>query len=134
MTLVQLPHQAQVDAQMQQMQAQYQQAAQMAQQQGQQPPLPPQMPPPITWEAVSEAMRGDATRTYHIDIETDSTLSATQDSDMSGMKELLTGLSQIMSGFGPAVLQGAMSVDVLKELMLAVTRRARMGSAVEDAI
>jgi hypothetical protein len=135
MTLVQLPHQAMLDQQKAQIMAQYQQQAMAAQQSGQPAPPPPQLPPmPISWEAVVQAMRSDATRTYHIDIETDSTLSASQDSDAAGMKELLTGLSQIMSGFGPAVQQGAMSVDVLKELMLAVVRRARMGSAVEDAI
>lgn len=135
MTLVKLPHQAEVDQQKALAAQQYQIQAMQAQQQGQQPPPPlPQQTDPVTWEAVIEAMRSDATRSYRIDIETDSTLSATQDSDMAGMRELLTGLSQIMSGFGPAVQEGAMDVSVLKELMLAVTRRAKMGSAVEDAI
>jgi hypothetical protein len=135
MTLVQLPHQAQVDQQKQLAMAQYQQAAQQALRAGQQPPAPTQPEPdPITWEAVVEAMRGDATRTYRVDIEPDSTLSATQDSDMQGLKEVLTGLTQIIQGFGPAVQQGAMSVEVLKELMLVVTRRAKMGTAIEDVI
>lgn len=135
MTLVQLPHQAQVDQQKQMMIAQYQQAVHTAMTSGQQPPPPPQpQPNPITWEAVVEAMRTDATRTYRVDIETDSTLSATQDSDMQGLKDVLTGLSQIMQGFGPVVQQGAMSVDMLKELMLVVTRRAKMGTAIEDVI
>lgn len=135
MTLVQLPHQAEVDQKKQMAMLQYQQAAQQAMQTGQQPPPPPKLPPdPITWEAVVQAMRSDATRTYRVDIETDSTLSATQDSDMQGLKEVLTGLSQIMQGFGPAVQQGAMSVEVLKELMLVVTRRAKMGTAIEDVI
>jgi hypothetical protein len=135
MTLVDLPHQAEVDQQKQMATLQYQQAAQQAMQTGKQPPpSPQQQPDPITWEAVVQAMRNDATRTYRIDIETDSTLSATQDSDMEGLKEVLTGLSQIMQGFGPAVQQGAMSVEVLKELMLVVTRRARMGTAIEDVI
>lgn len=135
MTLVKLPHQAEVDAAKQQAIAQYQQQAQAAQQQGQQPPPPPPAPPDqITWEAVVQAMRSDATRTYRVDIETDSTLSATQDSDMGSLKELLTGLNQIMTGFAPAVQQGAMSVDVVKEMMLVVCRRAKMGTAVEDAI
>lgn len=135
MTLLDLPHQAQIDAQKAQHMAQYHQAAIMAQQQNQPPPPPPQFPPdPITWEAVAQALKDDATRTYRIDIETDSTLSATQDSDMAGLKDLLVGLSQIMQSFGTAVQQGAMDVNVLKELMLVVTRRARMGSAVEDVI
>jgi hypothetical protein len=135
MTLIDLPHQAQINEQKAQQMAQYQQAAQLAKQQNQPPPAPPQQQPyPITWEAVTQAMQNDATRTYRIDIETDSTLSATQDSDMSGLKELLTGLAQIMQSFGPAVQQGAMDVSVLKELMLVVTRRARLGTAVEDVI
>lgn len=135
MTLVKLPHQAEVDQKKAMAAPQYQMQAMQAQQQGQQPPPPtPQQPDPVTWEKVIDAMRNDATRSYRIDIETDSTLSATQDRDMSGMRELLGGLSQIMQGFGPAVQEGAMDVSVLKELMLAVTRRARMGSAVEDAI
>lgn len=135
MTLVQLPHQADVDRQKQMMLMQYQQQAIMAQQQGQQPPPPPTpQPDPITWEAVIDAMRNDATRAYRVDIETDSTLSATQDSDMQGMREVLTACAQIMQGFGPAVQQGAMDVEILKELMLAVVRRAKMGTAVEDAI
>lgn len=143
MTLVQLPHQQQLDqqkVQLQQMATQYQQQAQMAQQQGQKPPPPPpgieklQQPMPISWEAVMQAMKDDATRTYRVDIETDSTLSATQDSDMEGMKEVLTGLAQIIQGFGPAVQQGAMDVGIMKELMLALCRRAKMGTAVEDAI
>lgn len=135
MTLVQLPHQADVDAQMQQAQAQYQQAAQQAQAQGQPPPPPPQMPPaPVTWEAVVEAMRGDATRTYRVDIETDSTLSATQDSDMEGLTQLLGGISELIQGLGPAVQAGAIPIEAVKALIGVVVRRAKMGTAVEDAL
>lgn len=135
MTLVKMPHQAEVDMQMQQMQMQYQQQAMQAQQSGQPAPPPPQIPPPpITWEAVMQEMKNDSTRAYRVDIETDSTLSATQDSDMAALKEVLTACSQLLQGFGPAVQQGAMSIDILKEMMLVVVRRAKMGTAIEDAI
>lgn len=134
MTLVELPHQKDVDAQKQQMMAQYQQQAQMAQQQGQQPPPQPQIPEQITWEMVVDALRGDATRTYRIDIETDSTLTATQDSDMEGLQQLLGGLTQFIEGIGPAVQQGAIPIEAVKEIVLAVCRRAKMGSSVEDAL
>jgi hypothetical protein len=143
MTLVQLPHQAELDAEkmrLEQMGQQYQMAAQQAQQAGQQPPPPPpeleklKQPMPISWEKVMEAMRSDATRTYRIDIETDSTLSATQDEDMDGLQKVLTGLSAIMTAYGPAVEKGAMDIGMLKELMLVVCRRAKMGTAVEDII
>ena len=141
MTLVQLPHQADVDQANQQAMMQYQQHMQQMQMQPQQPGQPPmQMGPPpqpahpITWEAVMDAMRDDATRTYRIDIETDSTLSASQDSDMQGLKDLMTGLSGLMQAFGPAIQQGAMDIGMLREMMLVVCRRARMGTAVEDVI
>lgn len=135
MTLVKLPRKAEVEQQMAQMQAQYQQAAQMAQQQGQPVPPPPKMPPPpITWEAVVEAMHDDATRTFRVDIETDSTLAATQDSDMSAMRDLLGGLAQMITGFGPAVQAGAIPIEAVKQIAMAVVRRAKMGSAVEDAL
>ena len=135
MTLVQLPHQAELDQKKAQIMQQYQQTAMQAQQQGQQPPPPPDLGPmPISWEKVIEAMHDDAMRTYRVDIETDSTLSATQDSDMAGLREVLTALGQMLAAFGPAVQSGDMPVDVLKEMMLAVVRRAKMGSAVEDAI
>lgn len=135
MTLVQLPHQAELDQQKAQIMAQYQQAVQQAQMQGQQPPPPPQLPPmPISWEAVIKAMRGDATRTYRIDIETDSTLSATQDSDMAGLKDLLSGITGFIQGIGPAVQAGAIPIEAVKAIIGVVTRRAKMGSAVEDAL
>lgn len=145
MTLLQYPHQAQVDQKNQQAMMQFQQQMQQyqsmmqqgPQQPGQQPPPPPQQPQPenpITWEAVVDAMRSDATRTYRVDIETDSTLSATQDNDMDGLQSLLGAMTQLMQGFAPIVQQGAMSIDVMKELMLVVCRRARMGTAVEDVI
>lgn len=135
MTLVQLPHQVQVDQQKQMAMAQYQQAAQQAQAQGQPAPPPPQQQPdPVTWEAVVQAMRSDATRTYRIDIETDSTLSATQDSDMQGLEQVLTAVVKIMEAFAPAVQQGALPIDAVKQMILAVVRRAKLGSAVEDAL
>lgn len=134
MTLLELPHKAQIDQQFAQQMQQYQQAAMQAQQQGQQPPPPPQYPQAITWEAVVEAMHSDATRTYRIDIETDSTLSATQDADMEGLTQVLGGLAQLIQGFGPAVQAGAIPVEAVKALMGVVVRRAKMGTAVEDAL
>lgn len=135
MTLVQLPHQAEVDAKKQAFLQQYQMVVQQAVSQGQPPPPMPQLPPdPITWEKVVEAMHDDATRTFRVDIETDSTLTATQDSDMEGLNQVLGGVAQIMTAFAPAVDRGAMPVEAVKEMILAVTRRAKMGSAVEDAL
>ena len=134
MTLVQLPHQAEVDQANAQAMQQYQMQAQQAQQQGQQPPPPPQPKNPVTWEQVIEAMKGDAKRTYRVDIETDSTLSATQDSDMEGLETALTAAARVIEAFGPAVQQGAMPVEAVKEIIMVIARRAKMGNSVEDAL
>ena len=117
--------------QKQQAMMQWQQQAQQAQLQGQQPPPQPELPP--SWDEVMQVLRDDKLRTFKIDVETDSTVAASVESDMAGLKDVLMSLNQIMQGFGPAVQMGALPVEALKEVMLAVTRRAKMGNAVEDA-
>lgn len=137
MTLLKFPHQKDLDAKKAQLVAQVQQAAQQAAMAGRPPPPPPpelSQPMPISWEQIVDAMRSDATRTYMVDIETDSTLSATQDSDMEGLTQLLGGLGKMVETMGPLVQQGALDISVVKELMLVVCRRAKMGTAVEDVI
>jgi hypothetical protein len=100
-----------------------------AQQQGQQPQG---MPP--SWEEVMQLLRDDRQRTFKIDIETDSTIAASVESDMEGMREVVGGIVEIVQGLGPAVQQGAMPIEAVKEIILAVTRRAKLGNAVEDAM
>lgn len=124
MTAVKLPHQAEVEAQMQQALIQAQMAGQPA----------PQMPQPVTWEQVMQVLQSDKQRTFKIDVETDSTIAASIEADMQGMKETLGAVVELFNGLGPAVQMGALPVEALKELTLAVTRRAKMGNAVEDAL
>lgn len=82
-----------------------------------------------TWDDVIALMRSDAMRQYRVDIETDSTVSETINKDMQGLAEVLAQVSNIIG----AVAKG-LPMDVAKNVALAVVRRARMGSAVEDAI
>lgn len=111
---------------------QKQQALMRAQTSGQ-PPDPAMVQSP-TWEDVIQVLKDDKLRTYKVDVETDSTVAASIEGDMDAMQKLLGGLTSLMQGFGPAVQMGAMPVDALKEIMLAVIRRARLGNAVEDAL
>lgn len=106
-----------------------QQAMMMAQQQGKQPP---EMPP--SWEEIIQVMRSDAQRTFKVDVETDSTVAASIETDMAALRDTLTAVVQLVQGFGPAVQMGAMPVEAVKEMVLAVTRRAKLGNAVEDAL
>lgn len=124
MTGVKLPTQQEV--QMMQMQAQMQ-----AQQTGQ----PPQFQPPeATLEQVMEVLRDDLQRSFRIDVETDSMIAAAQQAEADEIRLLVQGLAEMFNGLGPAVQSGALPVESAKEIMLAVTRRAKMGSAVEDAL
>ena len=127
MTGINLPSEQEKQQAMMAWQAQ----ASQAQMSGQPAPEKPKMPP--SWEEVIQVLRDDKQRTFKIDIETDSTVAASIESDMQGLRDVLTSLNQVMQGFGPAVQMGAMPVDALKEIMLVVTRRAKMGNAVEDA-
>ena len=116
----------------QQAMMQWQQQSMMAQQQGKQPPPQPDLPP--SWDEIIQVMRDDKLRTFKIDVETDSTVAASAESDMKGLSDTMAALNQVIQSFMPAVQMGALPVDALKEIMLTVTRRAKMGNAVEDSI
>jgi hypothetical protein len=82
-----------------------------------------------SWEELMQVMKSDSLRQYRIDVETDSTIAQTLDSDMTGMNEVLTALGTIM-----ASTQTGTPVELAKEAALALVRRARLGSSLEDAI
>jgi hypothetical protein len=118
-----------------QQKAQMQMQAQQMQQQGQ--PIPDDMQASLklpTWAEVMTVLKSDDLRQFRVDIETDSTVQDALDSDMQGMQEVLTGIVKLWQGVGPAVQAGAIKMDTVKQLTLAVVRRARMGMAVEDAL
>ena len=79
-------------------------------------------------------LRDDKMRTFKVDVETDSTVASSIESDMKGLSDTMNSLNQVIQSFLPAVQMGALPIEALKEMLLAVTRRAKMGNAVEDAI
>lgn len=104
------------------------------------PPAQPQIPPQLqamlkmpTWDDIIGLMRSEKMRQYKIDVETDSTIAGTLSSDMQGLSQVLTSVSQTMTELAPMVQQGVLPVDSAKELIMAVIRRSRLGNAVEDA-
>jgi hypothetical protein len=88
---------------------------------------------PISWEMVMQVMHSDMLMQYKVDIETDSTVQDTIASDMSGIQEVLTGIGQFIQAYGPLVQQGMFPVSAAKEIIMSICRRARLGTAVEDA-
>tara|TARA_A100001391_G_scaffold203677_1_gene196708 strand:- start:4843 stop:7146 length:2304 start_codon:yes stop_codon:yes gene_type:complete len=133
MTQEKYPTEAEYEAQIAPMKAQYQQQAMMAMMQGQQPPPPPQLPPkPITWEQIDEVLKSDQMRTYQIDIETDSTIAATQQEDLEQMTTSFAAVTDAITKIWPLVQQGVMPFEAAKEFVLSVCRKFKFGNRLED--
>lgn len=125
-------------AQAQQMAAQAQAQAQVT---GQPPPPAPQPPPEAVqaaslpaWEDILELLSDDIQRNYRIDVETNSTVNARATEDKRDVGELLTAISQFFNSIAPLVESGTMPFDAAKSILLAVIRRYKFGSEVEDQI
>lgn len=117
----------------------------LAQQQPQIPGQPSQAPPPPdpalqatltlpSWDELQAIMQDDILRSYRIDIETNSTVDAEATEDKANMGEFLNALAQFLNGVAPMVEQGILPFDAAKAIMLAVTRRYRFGTEVEDEL
>jgi hypothetical protein len=125
--------------------AQMQQQAMMAQQQPPQPgqpPAPPPEPPPEvaalmaapSWEDIQKILQDDVIREYKTDIETNSTIDAEAAQDKEDISELMNAVSQFLNGVAPLVEQGALPIEVAKEMLLVVSRRFNFGNQLEDAL
>lgn len=87
-----------------------------------------------SWDEVMAVIRNDARRCYKVDVETDSTVAETIQQDMQGMTEVVRAIGELIGGALPAVQAGILPIDAVKSIALAMARRARLGSTVEDAI
>ncbi len=119
--------------------AQAKQKAQLAAQQAQatQQPVPVQAQEVLkspTWDDVMRLLRSDEMRQYKIDIETDSTVADSINQDMAGLSEVMDAIGRVIQGATPAIQSGMMPVEAVKEICLTISRRARLGSALEDAL
>lgn len=131
-------------------QAQKQQAQQLLQAAAQQPPQPgpngqpaPQDPAIARaqqvmqtpdWEAVLALLQNDLARAYRIDIETDSTVQVNEQEDKQNINEAMSAMGEFLKGVTPLVQQGIMPFDAAKSMLLAIVRRFRFGTEVEEEI
>ena len=83
---------------------------------------------------VVQIMRDDMARTFRVDIETDSMVASTIESDMQALGEVLAGLTQFWQGVAPMIGQEFCRSMPSKAISLSIARRARMGMEVEDAL
>jgi hypothetical protein len=121
----------QVQVAAQQMAATGQQPSQQQMQSLQQ--LQAELAKPV-WGKVLELLRNDVNRSYRIDIETNSTVEPEAVEDQKNIAEVMTALGQFLNGITPLVTSGAMPFQAAQSMMLAITRRFRFGSEIEDYI
>ena len=115
------------------------QALQMAQAQGAQ--VPPETQQQVqqalsapVWGQVLDLLQNDLQRAYRIDIETNSTVEPEAVEDQKNIAELMNALAQYLNGVGPLVAKGVMPMEVAQSMLLAITRRFRFGTDIEDYI
>jgi len=112
---------------------QAQRMQEMAMMTGRQPPQMPPIPPkPTTWEDIDAILKSDEMRTFRIDIETDSTIAATQQEDLEQMTGALTAVTTVLKELWPMVQAQALPLEAAKELVLVVCRKFKLGNTLED--
>ncbi len=108
---------------------------------------PPQMPPQVQqlqqiqqqlqqpkWSDVLTMLRDDLQRSYRIDVETNSTVEPEAAEDQKMIQEVLMTVSQVLNGIGPLVAKGVLPFQAAQGLLLAIVRRYRFGTEIEDTI
>jgi hypothetical protein len=107
--------------------------AQAAAQQGQMEPMQ-QLQQAVLWKDVLAVLRDDYQRAYKIDIETNSTVEPEAMEDQQSIAEMLGAMGNFLNGVGPLVQEGIMPFEVAQKMLLAISRRFRFGSEIEDDI
>lgn len=144
---------AQEKAQVQKIQAQFQtqmqlwqQGAQVAQSMGQQPQPQPQQPPILSdpkvqemmaqpsWDDVMGLLRDNATRSFRVDVETDSTIEPNENEEKQRRVEFVTALSQFIGAAIPIVQQVPQLALLSGETVKFLARGFRVSGEMEDVI
>lgn len=113
--------------------AQAQQMMQIIQAQGQQPdPQTVQIMQSPSWGDVLKLLKDDGQRGFRIDIETNSTVDVEATEDQKNVGDFMNAMGQLMAGLTPMVESQAMPFEAAQSILLAVIRRFRFGTEVED--
>ena len=90
-----------------------------------------QMP---NWGDVLKILKDNYSRSYRIDIETNSTLDVEATEDKALVGDFMNAMAQFMNGVAPMVQEGVMPFNAAKSMMLAIVKRYRFGREVEDEL
>lgn len=112
------------------------QAMQMQQMPGQQPQPPDQQIVQAanspSWDEILGVLTDDMLRSYKIDIETNSTIDVEATEDQKNVADFMNAMGQLMAGLSPMVDSNAMPFEAAQSIMLAVVRKYRFGTEVEE--
>lgn len=89
---------------------------------------------PPSWQVVTQVMRDQLQRTYRVDIETNSTVDLEATEDKESTAEFMNAFGQMMAGFKPILEQQVLDPQLIKEVMLEVTKRYRFGRRIESVL
>jgi len=84
------------------------------------------------WSQILKVLQDDAQRAYKIDIETNSTIDVEATEDQKNIGDFMNAMGQLMAGLTPMVESGAMDFGAAQSILLAIVRRFRFGTEVED--
>lgn len=105
------------------------------------PPSPPQLSPEEeskmrlpTWEQLFSMIKDDVTRTYAVDVETNSTVILDASEEQQNIGQFMNAMAQFLSGIMPAIESGYMPFEAAKAMLLTICRRFEFGSEVEAYI
>jgi hypothetical protein len=95
------------------------------------------MPVPKPMDEFNQALRmlrDDKMRSFHVDIETDSTIALNEQEDKQAVTEFLTAVGGFIGSFGPMIQQMPQLAPVAGEALLFATRRYKAGRSLENTI
>lgn len=95
------------------------------------------LPAPKPREQFMEALRllrDDKMRSFHIDIETDSTIALNEQEEKQNVTEFLTAFGGFLGTFGKIAMEAPAFAPVVGEALLYATRRFKAGRSLESSI
>ncbi len=92
------------------------------------------VPPPQSFMAALRMMKDDKLRSFHIDIETDSTIAMNEQEEKQQATEFVTAIGGLLAQAAPLLQQEPMLAPLVGETLLYVTRRYRAGRSLETTI
>ena len=86
------------------------------------------------WPEVLAALKDKFSRSYKVDIETNSTLDVEATEDKKLVGDFMNAMGQFMNGISPMIKEGIMPFAAAKSMMLSIVKRYRFGREVEDEL